>query len=735
MTESHQRAGVVSVLCGMRCSRLMSGLTILVAVWYAAPLATAEDLATSLAAYQVSWTTPSADARGSMPLGNGSTALNAWVEPSGDVVFYIARDDAFCGDISGPSYGAYGLAKVGRVRCSFQPSPFAAGPSFRQTLSLNDGSLTVEGADGARLRLWVDAHHPVIRVDADTPVPTTATVAIDSWRIEDTPLCAADTILPPTADRIAWQFRSRDTKAAPLIGLTTGAAIVAEGLMPRDATHLAGASPRTFHRIQVVTETAQTPTPEAFTLRLDALLAKERTADHEIAWKEHATWWRAFWERSQIFLSGTNKAQQVGQGYLLQRFKNACTSRGTFPIKFNGSLFTVEDPTPVTNAKTGVVTPVTPDYRAWGYQYWFQNTRPMYWPMLASGDFDLMQPLFRMYRAMLESNAAQVKEFYGHGGAYFRETAPFWGGLPKITAESKGNYTLHYYTPILELTAMMLDYEAATGDRAFLTEILLPIADAGITFFDEHFKRGSDGKLLLDPVNSIEMFWKVRDPLPDIAGLHWVLRGLLALPPEAVPAASRARWERLMKELPAVPVGEVEGRRMILPYAAGQDPAKHNSENPELYAVYPFRLFGLGKPDLEIATATFAARKYPAAGCWSQTAIQAAFIGDAEAARKDVTVHLTRSDKRFRFPAFWSAGHDYAPDEDNGGNGMHALQTMLLQSDGGKLRLLPAWPVGWDARFQLHAPGNTVVEGEVKDGKLVAWKVTPEARRADVILP
>ena len=40
----------------------------------------------------------------------------------------------------------------------------------------------------------------------------------------------------------------------------------------------------------------------------------------------------------------------------------------------------------------------------WGGQYWFQNTRAMYWPRLMAGDFDMMQPLFRMYADILPAN-------------------------------------------------------------------------------------------------------------------------------------------------------------------------------------------------------------------------------------------------------------------------------------------------------------------------------------------
>jgi hypothetical protein len=66
---------------------------------------------------------------------------------------------------------------------------------------------------------------------------------------------------------------------------------------------------------------------------------------------------------------------------------------------------------------------------------------------------------------------------------------------------------------------------------------------------------------------------------------------------------------------------------------------------------------------------------------------------------------------------------------------VNALQLMLLQSEGRKMYLLPAWPKNWNANFKLHAPLNTIVEGVVRGGKVESLKVTPLERRADVILP
>jgi hypothetical protein len=243
---------------------------------------------------------------------------------------------------------------------------------------------------------------------------------------------------------------------------------------------------------------------------------------------------------------------------------------------------------------------------------------------------------------------------------------------------------------------------------------------------------------LLDPDNSIEMFWKVHDPAPDIAGLRAVLPRMLALPDAVVAATggdgAKKRWEQLLSILPELPVGANDRSEtpVLLPYTGPQTARGRNLENPELYSIYPFRLYGLDKPGLELARHTFDVRKFREKGCWNQDPIQAAMLGEADVAKDYVHFALTRKDPRLKFPAFWAKGHDYEPDQDNGGNGENGLQKMLMQTEGRKILLVPAWPKGWDADFKLHAPYNTTVQGRVVNGKVVDLVVTPASRAGDV---
>ena len=170
---------------------------------------------------------------------------------------------------------------------------------------------------------------------------------------------------------------------------------------------------------------------------------------------------------------------------------------------------------------------------------------------------------------------------------------------------------------------------------------------------------------------------------------------------------------------------------------------RQGDELPELYGVFPYRLYALGSPDFDIgrrSVETYVPPKprtvYPLegkVGGWRLNLIQAAFVGKAEQAGRMVTSNFASHDPGSRFPAFWGPNQVGMPDQSHGGVSMTALQAMLVQVDGRKIYLFPAWPKGWDVNFKLHALYNTTVEGELHNGKLTSIKIVPKSRAADVI--
>jgi len=521
---------------------IMLLLALLVALPHLATAVLADTLqgAAAVDRYNVVWDSPSADSSGSMPLGNGDIGLNVWVENHGDLVFYISKTDAWNEHDM--------LLKLGRVRVKLTPNPFDKGVPFRQELRLREGQIVVTaGKDPAAvtLRVWVDANCPVIHVQAVGHSAFEMRAQLELWRTEPRQLAGEeanacremtlgkypiivypDTILPAKNHCLRWYHRNEKSCYAtvmneeqlgeliskyrdPYLGRTFGGRIDGEGLVAKDNRTLQSSSPARQFNLDIHLLTAQTGTADAWGKQLEEQAARVRSTPLDQAWQEHARWWNDFWDRSWIHVAPAaagppaerQRAEVVSRGYALQRFILACAGRGAQPIKFNGSIFTVDDHGRGYNA----------DYRAWGGGYWFQNTRLAYWPMLAAGDFDLMQPWFQMYTACLPLMKDRTRIYYQHDGACFVETMLFWGppapcdwGWGNRGPEMVNNYIKYYWSGGLELLTMMVDYYDQTEDAQYAQKTLLPLADAVITFFDQHWKRGPDGKIRFEPSQSLE---------------------------------------------------------------------------------------------------------------------------------------------------------------------------------------------------------------------------------------
>jgi hypothetical protein len=537
----------------------------------------------------------------------------------------------------------------------------------------------------------------------------------------------------------------KDQFPDPLLNLTFGASMTGPGFVRSGAQAIRSATPAKRHTLAVTVLTAQTDTPDEWLAELSRVEKAAASVDLAEARQGHEAWWRQFWDRSWIFVEGAPETRTVTRGYVLQRFMNACSGRGGSPIKFNGSIFTVE-------AKAGA-SPETPDgdpdWRRWGGCYWFQNTRLSYWPMLAAGDFDLMDAWFDMHQAALPLSKARVHAYYGFdNAAVFPETIHRWG-LPSNTdygwnnnaPELANGNIRRYWNGSLELVAVMLDRYDFTQDERFAKDTLVPLADPLINFLYEYWpKRDANGKIRFDPAQSLETYRSAVNPLPDIAGLWFVLPRLLALPADVTTADQRGRWQKMLDEMPPVPVAEVDGVKVLQPgesFSPGV--IFENAWMPELYAVFPFRLYGVGRDDLDMARDTYAQRTHIFNIGFSQGSIMAACLGLSEEAARLVAERAAQpSPSRpgypaYRFPAMWGPNSDWIPDQTHGSNILTTLQYMLLHSDGDKIYLLPAWPKNWKASFKLHAPKNTTVEGVYRAGKLEQMKVTPESRRQDIV--
>lgn len=735
-------------------------------------IANNENVGNTLGLYDVVWDSPSKDCLGSMPLGNGDIGINLWVDEDGLLQFYVGKTDTWS--------EIHRLLKVAKINVFADGNKHAVKQQFKQTLDLQTGTVNVEMGEGESrrdYRIWVDANNPVVWVDLHSASPVDMSVELDTWRnkentmppgdhsvqaVANAPFAlveSADTALA-RGNELVWYHRNEhsvfpammqhqgletltDKVSDPIINRTFGGVIAGENLMAADNKILQSISPQTSFRIGVHLLTSQAVSVDDWLSDIDLSRKKALAVDVETAYSEHAHWWGEFWDRSHIFVSGSDDAHVVTRGYVLQRFINACAGRGARPIKFNGSLFTV----PMMDESCPNIQP-SPDYRRWGDCYWFQNTRLGYWPMIASGDYDLMQPFFKMYLDILPLCKERTRIYFGHNGAFFPEVLTEWGCYSsdnygwdregKAAGEVENTYIRWYWQGGLELVAMMLDYYDHTRDREFVVSTLLPIAREVMFFYREHYpRRDDDGKVMIAPAQSLETWQEAVNPTPEIAGLHFDLAGLLSLPTDMTTAEDCADWREFLDELPPVPTRYYYWlkQREIIP--ALQYDKNYNWENPELYAVFPYRIYGIGK-DVEVGRLTYEKRVNKSKGGWGgwyQDAIQAAMLGLTDEAKDLEVSNFSTKHESSRFPAFWGPNYDWVPDQDHGNVAVNALQKMLLQYDGDDLHILPAWPKDWDVDFSLFAPGRTRVECKLRDGRIEKLDIECPDKAWNTILP
>ena len=727
----------------------------------------------SSARYNVVWDSPSKDYNGSMPLGNGDIGVNAWVEGTGDLLFYIGKTDSW--DDNGR------LLKVGRVRVRLDPVPGAALREFRQTLNLVDGTMAARfevGDNDIGIRVWVDANHPVINVDIDSKREIGATASIELWRTAKDTLRTVEVsdVFCDTAGRqrgmtivepdemildsmagIGWyhhniksvgpeisahlQGISGFRRPDPLLHRTCGAVITALRAVRRGSRTLSSSLSK-HHEFNVYVVTRHPALPAQWLHEMEEAIAATEKISRKVRRAAHEQWWNEFWDRSWIHVrrsgnppaAAADDAFIVSRAYALQRYIAACAGRGQFPIKFNGSIFTVPAPGQPGDA----------DYRRWGPGYWWQNTRLPYVSMCTSGDTDLMFPLFAMYaQDLMPLFRYRTQLYLNHGGAFIPECIAFWGDVFNVSYGwtpfeqrtdklQQSGYHKYEWVSGLELVFFMLDYFEHTRDSAFLHQTLLPAAHEVLSFFDEHYAVDATGKLVMTPSQALETWWECTNPMPEVAGLHAVVGRLRTLPVDLTRPEQRAFWIALQKKIPDLPIRASNGVSMLAP--ADRFANKRNSENPELYAVFPFRLISLEKPNSALGIAALQHREDRGNFGWRQDDIFMAYLGLADSARQYLVGRAGTSDTNSRFPAFWGPNYDWIPDQDHGSIALKTLQAMLLQTEGRTCILLPAWPKEWDVEFKLHAPYNTIIQGEVKDGRVVRLSVTPHTRRPEIIV-
>lgn len=759
-----------------------------------------KSLAAQLEKYNVKWHSQSQNSSESMPLGGGDIGLNVWVE-NGDILFYMSKSDAFDENNQ--------FLKLGRTRLQLEPNIFADNNcQFSQELKLEEGYIQIKGKtnkDEVVINLWVDVMKPVIHMDVHSNKKINVEAHYEYWRYFDRELplnerhaaysyseypgkittfkdsvrYAKNSVLwfhRNKPDQLLFDFaveqqgleNVKDQLINTQKNVTFGGLLLGENMIvgakdsgiyvdtPFKSMSIKSQKKDVDHKIAILLLNEQVENIDVWEKQIFEQSTKVfKNKD----WDKTKLWWKNFWNRSFISINNktknpNDKAWQVGRNYQLFRYMLACNAYGNYPTKFNGGLLTTDPQfVPIGSGKFKG----TPDFRAWGGgSFTAQNQRLVYWPMLKSGDFDMMPSQFDFYARSLKNVELRTEEYWGHKGASFTEhpetfglpAASTWGfesGKRKRSEDLEhgtlaNQWVRLHYTNQLEFSFMILKYYQYS--KMDISKYI-PFIESSLTFFFEHYKYrqikltgkpyDEFGKLVIYPSTACETYKNVKNPTDISAALKSVIREIQMVSNDVISQDKKTYWLEAAKHIPELTYDVKEGKKILV--SANDLPERINTDMPEMYPVFPYEIYGVGLPNIEIPINTWNSgnlddrKNYVS---WHQDAIFCARMRLTDEA-KNITIKKLQDSKR-RFPTFWGPGHDYVPDHNWGGSGMIGLQDMLLQSNNGKIYLFPSWPKDWDVDFKLNAPNNTIIQGSYKNGKIENMEVFPNNRLKDVII-
>jgi len=471
-----------------------------------------------------------------------------------------------------------------------------------------------------------------------------------------------------------------------------------------------------------------------------AVLEKAHAVGVDALRRQRKAYWHSFWSKTDVVMhSDDGVADYIENLYHLFLYWMAGSSRGSDAPKFNGSNYIFGN-----------------DWRAWGGQYWYQNTREMYWSLLPADHGELLEPFVDLYWRHLPAARALARDTYDAPGACYEETFNgFDGG-----GDKRGNpYTQLYLTTGTEIAHQIYQSYLYTCDETFLREKAYTLMKETVSYHLHFLNKEADGLYHVYPSNARETYWFIKDSVTDLVALRTVLPILIRESQRlGVDAEERARWQDVLDHL--APYVEDQGKGVLLPgtfldefpptrfpkaeaaYPADKRTTKSrgnafNCENVACEPIYPWGLVGLDSPpaELEKLRRTFRARphyEWTLGNSWDPSVIWAARLGMADEllrcikmfAQNVQTYPSGMAGTPGTVPEVWGKVINDTPAFDSAGVIAAVVLEMNLQSYHGRLRVFPCVPRGWESEFTLAAEGGFLVSSKItKDGTIPFIKI------------
>ena len=389
--------------------------------------------------------------------------------------------------------------------------------------------------------------------------------------------------------------------------------------------------------------------------------------------KNHRLWWHNFYRKS--FLSIPDGRME--SFYWIQLYKMATSSRPDGPaVDLFGPYFRISQ---------------------WGGHWWNLNVQLTYWPVYASNHLELGENLIK---TIDENFDAFLQKAESAGGRFTQATIGDFAWLMH-------NYWMQY---------------AYDGDWNSLQEKWMPKAKRIANSFQKILIEGEDGKYHLPALASPEYIALDRNKAfkntnYNLALLRWLLNSMIEIDAKTNKISAEAdQWKQIVEKLHEYPIDE-HG----LMIGSDQSVDQSHRHFSHLLALYPlFQLNPADPDDRELVNRSVVhwhkidngkgLSGYSFTGAGSLYAA----LGRGDDALNNIQHFLTGNIGEigiFLPNTFYAETYGKSPCFETPMSGATAILELLLQSWGGKIRVLPAVPTTWgEAAFdQLRAQGGFLV--------------------------
>lgn len=748
------------------------------------------DMRSITARADLHYSRPAPRSEAGQPIGNGRMGTLVWTTPQ-SLRFQINRVDIFGNNSETNNFYQRNTdycGGAGFVDIDFQSNDAVFnGVSFRQHLSCYDGTVTTEG-EGIRTTAFFssDLDVMVVRVEDNRSFQTPVSVNLRSLRspsVSRGDHSAVSKVLVNGQRTLLTQVFTEGSyfnKSAVAVTIPdhTGRAWIAND------TEVKLSVPAGKKEYTILVSSAAT-FDRNYDVEARALQILEEAGKRGYASLLETTrqWWHAYWEKSFVELeSSDGTAEFVEQNYTYYLYLMGSVSRGDYPVKFNGMLWTTEG-----------------DKRNWGNQFWGANQSCLYDALFTANRIDLVDPMFRMYSDMTGSLEVAARQIWGSKGLWIPETVHF-DGLPElpenIAAEIRALYlgtkpweerskvfedfastkhphnsvwnwkadkgwnngkwqysdkgkgphgnVIHIFSRGAKLAYLYWMKYEFTQDREWLAGKAYPVIQ-GVAEFYRNLPlvfKGTDGRYHISNVNCNESVWGGRNTSEEISAMMGILPvAIKASEILGADAELRPLWKDLLDNLAPLSLSsdhpEMAGQpvtfvRSLAPVLQGPMTGRPDPNTMPQWCFDFISLESKNKDLMQIAQTTFdgyfpgGINQETEIGILSMLPVAGTILGRKEATEFLIPGQIRMKETDVMENRMHVREGAQTTTAQRLGRASHALHNALLQSvpqspgEPAVIHVFPAWPDHWNARYSLLARGNFLVSSSFRN-KAVEW--------------